>query len=219
MVASGKEGQPGGSRTKGGGVVTAFDNIETCRAQLARVSLFAGAWGLGYALYRGYYALGGTAGLPGTLAQPGLFRFINVAATVILLAAAVLPVALLPLWSRRAARPVLLGLCWAVAVGCVMHALIDEAQRVLSLAGLLRIDYPASVWASVDRRAADVQDMVFNEPWFLLEGLAWGALGWLGLGPGRARRWWVASALVAVAILTAVGLLSATGVIGKVVIG
>jgi hypothetical protein len=128
-------------------------------------------------------------------------------------------VALLPLWPRRTARPVLLGLCWMVAVGCVMHALIDEAQRVLSLAGLLRIDYPATVWASVDRRAADVQDMIFNEPWFLLEGLAWGAMGWLGLGRGRRRRWWVASAVAAVVALTAVGLLSATGVIGKVVIG
>lgn len=195
------------------------EDIESCRAPLVRVSLLAGGWGLGYALYRGYYALGGTAGLPGTLAQPGLFRFINAVAAVILLVAAVLPVALLPLWSRRAARPVLLGLCWAVAVGCVMHALIDEAQRALSLAGLLRIDYPATVWASVDRRAADIQDMVWNEPWFLLEGLAWGALGWLGLGPGRRRRWWVASAVAAVAILTAVGLLSATGVIGKVVVG
>jgi hypothetical protein len=100
-----------------------------------------------------------------------------------------------------------------------MHALINMTLRVLSLAGLLQIDYPASVWVSVDHRVADIQDLVFNEPWFLLEGLAWGALAWIGLGPGRPRRWWVGSAIAAVAALTVNGILAGTGVIGKVVIG
>jgi hypothetical protein len=78
---------------------------------------------------------------------------------------------------------VLLAVCWLVAVGCSMHALIDIVQRVLSLAGLLRIEYPSSVWASIDRHAADLQDLFFNEPWFLIEGLGFGALGWIALGP------------------------------------
>jgi hypothetical protein len=46
-------------------------------------------------------------------------------------------------------------------VGCSMHALIDIIERVLSLAGLLRIEYPSTVWASIDRRAADLQDLFF----------------------------------------------------------
>src|SRR5688500_9857382 len=66
----------------------------------------------------------------------------------------------------------LLAVCWVIAVGCIMHALIDSIERILSLAGLLTIEYPAAVWASIDRRAADLQDLFFNEPWFLLEGLA-----------------------------------------------
>jgi hypothetical protein len=41
---------------------------------------------------------------------------------------------------------------------------------MLSLAGLLRIEYSPTVWASIDRRAADLQDLFFNEPWFLVEG-------------------------------------------------
>ncbi len=38
-------------------------------------------------------------------------------------------------WRRPRLRRVLLVLCWVLAVGCVTHALIEDAQRVLSLAG------------------------------------------------------------------------------------
>jgi len=113
---------------------------------------------------------------------------------------------------------VLLAICWLVAVGCTMHALIDSMERVLSLAGLLRIEYP-TMWASIDRRAADLQDLFFNEPWFLLEGLGFGAIGWIALGPGSRRRWSVGSSIAATSVLTVIGMLSATGVIGKVIIG
>jgi hypothetical protein len=163
-------------------------------------------------------ALGGTVLLPGTLADPIQFRLINAAAVAILTIAALLPIAMLPLWRRQRARPVLLAVCWLVAVGCAMHALIDSIERVLSLAGLLRIEYP-TMWASIDRRAADLQDLFFNEPWFLLEGLGFGAIGWIALGPGSRRRWWVGSAIAATSVLTVIGMLSATGVIGKVIIG
>jgi len=186
---------------------------------LKPVSVAVAVWSLGYTLYRSYYALGGTLLLPGTPADPAQFRLINAAAVVILAIAAVLPIAMLPLWQRPRARPVLLAVCWVIAVGCIMHALIDSIERVLSLAGLLIIEYPATVWASIDHRAADLQDLFFNELWFLLEGLGFGALGWIALGPGSRRRWWVGSASAAILVLTVIGLLSATGVIGKVIIG
>jgi hypothetical protein len=141
---------------------------------LAPVSVALGAWGLAYALYRGYYAVGGTLLLPGRPADPAQFRLINAVAAVILVIAAALPIAVLPLWRIPRARWVLLAVCWAVAVGCCTHALINSIQRVLSLAGLLRIEYPPMVWAWIDRRAADLQDLFFNEPWFLAEGLGFG---------------------------------------------
>lgn len=189
------------------------------RRALTPVSVAAGIWGLCYAAYRGYYAAGGTAFLPGTIrpGSEGQFQLINLVAVGLLVVAAMLPVAVLPLWARRGPRLVLLALCWVVAVGCCMHALIDMAQRVLSLAGLMHIHYPP-MWATIDRRAADLQDLLFNEPWFLLEGLAFGALGWIALGPGLRRRRWAGSALAATCALTLVGLLSAAGVIGKVIV-
>ncbi len=188
-------------------------------SRLVVTSVAVAGWGLCYAIYRGYYAAGGTAFLPGKLADPSEFRTINAAAVVILLVAAVLPLVALPLWSRLWARRVLLAVCWVVAVGCVMHALIDAVQRVLSLAGLLDVHYPASVWASIDTRAADLQDLFFNEPWFMLEGLGFAALAWIVLGPGPVRRKWIGSAVAATAALTALGLLSATGVIGRTIVG
>jgi hypothetical protein len=164
--------------------------------------------------------VGGTWLLPGTIrpGSEGQFQLISLAAAIIIGIAAVLPVAVLPLWSRRWPRLVLLTLCWVVAVGCCAHAVIDMTQRVLSLAGLVSIQYP-QLWASVDRHAADLQDLFGNEPWFLLEGLAFGALGWTGLNRGPSRRWWVASAVTAIGALTLIGLLSATGVIGRTTVG
>jgi hypothetical protein len=163
--------------------------------------------------------VGGTVLLPGTPVAHGPFQMINAVAAVVIGVAAVLPIAALPLWSRRPVRRVLLVVCWAVAVGCCTHALVASTERVLSLAGWLQIDYPAPVWVSVDRRAADLQDLFLNEPWFLVEGLVYGLLGWVALNTDRQRRRWIGSAVAAIMALSAVGLLSATGVIGKVIIG
>ena len=66
---------------------------------------------------------------------------------------------------------------------------------------------------------ADIQDLVFNETWFIGEGLLWAGIAWTAIGPAPLRRWWMVSAAVAVLGLTAIGLLSAFGAIGKVVIG
>jgi hypothetical protein len=41
----------------------------------------------------------------------------------------------------------------------------------------------------------------------------------MGLTTDRARRWWLLSALIAIALLTVNGLLTSTGVLGKVIIG
>jgi hypothetical protein len=112
---------------------------------------------------------------------------------------------------------VLLTLCWTVAVGCSMHAIVDMIQRVLSLAGVVHVAYPA-LWATVNRREADLQDLFGNEPWFLIEGLAFGALGWIALGAGRVRRWWTICAVAATTMLTVLGMLTATGVVGKAIV-
>ncbi len=42
-----------------------------------------------------------------------------------------------------------------------------------------------------------------------------GALAWISLGRSPTGRWWADTAVAAVAVLTAVGMLSAFGVIGR----
>jgi hypothetical protein len=189
------------------------------RRKLIVVSLVTSACALGYAAYRGYYAAGGTAGMIGVPRSESEFQLLNLIAVAVLLVAALLPIAALPLWSRPRPRRILLAVCWVVAVGCVMHALIDDVQRVVSLAGGREISYPAGQWTSIDRRTADVQDLAFNEVFFLGEGLLWAVLAWIGLDNAAGRRRWVGMAVVAIAALTAIGLLSAFGVIGRVIVG
>ena len=185
---------------------------------LLLVSRLAAVWAFGYGLYRWYYALGGTFGMLGTPVSLEQFARINAIAGVLLFVAALLPIVLASVWSRRRTRPVLLALCWVIAVGCASHALIGIVQRVSSLTGALTIDY--RFWQTIDRKRADLQALFFNEPWFLGEGLLWAAIAWAGaLRVSPRRLWWVGSAVAATAAATAMGLLSAFGVIGKVIAG
>ena len=193
---------------------------ETTRRRTVRLSATAAIWALCYAAYRGYYAAGGTYGLAGVIrpGSEGEFRLINLAGAVVIAAIALFPVAALPLWSRRRGRSVLLAVCWLLAVGLTMHALVDMVERMLSLAGAVDIEYP-SLWASVDRRADDLHDLLGNEPWFLSQGLLLGALAWIQLGPGRGRRRWVVTAGAATAALTLLGIVTMTGGVGRVIVG
>ena len=186
--------------------------------RLRRLSLVAAGWALLYGLYRAYYALGGTVGMVGEVRSEALWRQINLVGALLLFGAAILPLAVVQLWNRPHPRRILLAVAWIIAVGCVMHGLIDDVQRILSLAGLLDIRYP-DLWLSRDNRAADIQDLLFNETWFIVEGLLWAAIAWTVLGGSKTRRWWTGTAVVAVAALTVAGLLSAFGIIGRLVVG
>jgi hypothetical protein len=185
------------------------------------LSLVASGLGVAYAIYRGYYALGGTAGMFGVPESQAQWRFLNGFAAVLLLVGAAVPIVALPLWDRRVARPVLLTLFTVAAVGLLMHGLIDETQRILHLAGLadrFHIEVRLAGLRAVDIRASDLQDILLNEPWFLAEGLVCGAIVWAVLRGRAVRRWWLAGAALATAVCTAFGLLSVTGVIGRTVV-
>ena len=183
-----------------------------------RASRLAAVWSLGYGLYRSYYALGGTIGMLGTPVSLAQWRWINAIGAAMVSITAVLAIILVNAWAYRRARPFLLVLCWIITVACVSHALIDIVQRIASLSGALTISYP--FWHTIDRRAADLQDLFFNEPWFLIEGLLWAAIAWTGaLRESPRRLWWVGSAVAAMVASTKVGLLSAFGVIGRMIVG
>jgi hypothetical protein len=171
-------------------------------------------WALGYAAYRGYYALGGDAGMIGVPRSDSEFRAVNAVGAGIVLLGALLPpvlVAVEPL------RPVASVLGWVVGVGCTMHATVDSTLRILSLTGVHPTELPSDFWASFDRRTADLQDLFVNEPWFLVEGLLWIALGLASTREPR-RRPWLLAAAGACLLLTVVGVLSGLDVIGSVTV-
>lgn len=80
------------------------------------------------------------------------------------------------------------------------------------------LQHHPAFWATVNRHTADIQDLLFNETWFLAEGLLWGILALIGLGRSPARRWWTGTALAPIAVVPSIGLLSAFDVAGKIVI-
>jgi len=171
----------------------------------------ASGWALLYAGYRSYYAFGGTAGLIGRPVSESRLQAINAVGAAIILVAAAVPWLVLRSGRFRRITP---ALGWIVAVGCCMHALVDATLRVLSLTGVHPTELPSSVWASYDRRSADLQDLFLNEPWFLVQGVLWAALT-LSVVRRARRRAWLVSAVLATAALTVVGVLSGLDVLGS----
>ena len=185
---------------------------------VTRASRLAALWSLGYGLYRAYYALGGTAGMPGVPLSQAEWVRINSVAAVLLFTTAVLALGSPRAWTRPWGRRMLLVFCWIVTVACVGHALINIVERIASLNGAVTISYP--FWQSIDRRQADLQDLFFNEPWFFIEGILWARIAWVAQVQKSPRRvWWVGSLVVAIVAATTFGVLVVFGVIERVIAG
>jgi hypothetical protein len=176
------------------------------------VAVALAVWAAGYAAYRFYYALGGQLGMIGRPAPALHFRRDNLVGGAIILLAALLPLIAVSAWRHQPVRHLVAIVGWVAAVGCCMHAVTLEILRVLSLTGVHPTHYPAGVWLSIDRRAADLQDASFNEPWFFVEGCLWALLAVAALRPSSRRRW-QRSAVVACGLLAVVGVLSGLGTV------
>jgi hypothetical protein len=180
-----------------------------------RISTALALWAFGYACYRTYYAAGGTFGMPGQPVSTAQFRTVNAVGAAIVLVAAVAPRVTVHL---RVLAPLVRILAWLVAVGCSMHALVDGTLRIFSVTGVHPTQLPASFWRSFDRHVADLQDLLLNEPWFLVEGVLWAAFGLAFVDITR-RRLWLASVVLGCLLLTVLGVLSGLGVIGSFHLG
>ena len=174
-----------------------------------RAALAVAFWSFTYAGYRAYYAAGGQVGMVGQAVSSEQFRALNAFGAAIIAFAGLVPLAALRV---RSIRPILPTLCWIAAVGCCMHALVDVTLRLFSVTGVHPTELPSSVWLSYDRRAADLQDLLLNEPWFFVEGLLWATLGAALVQPSR-RRTWLTAVAVACLLLAAIGVASGLGII------
>jgi hypothetical protein len=179
------------------------------------IGVILALWSFAYAGYRAYYAAGGTFGMIGEPVSAAQFRVINAFGSVeVALFGGVLPLVALRVRPLRQALP---ALGWIGGVGCCMHALVDVTLRLFSVTGVHPTQLPASAWRSFDRRAADLQDLLLNEPWFFVAGLLWAALGLVSVRAVR-RRAWAVSAVAGCLLLTVIGILSGLDVIGSFVL-
>jgi hypothetical protein len=177
-----------------------------------RVAVALAVWAAWYAAYRFYYAFGGHLGMIGDPAPAAHFGRDNFVGGAIILLAALLPSIAVSAWRHRPVRRVVAVVGWIAAVGCCMHGLTLVTLRVLSLTGVHPTHYPPGLWLSIDHRKADLQDLLFNEPWFFIEGCLWALFALTALQPSSRQRW-RRSAVVACAFAAAVGLLSGLGAI------
>jgi hypothetical protein len=177
-----------------------------------RVAVALAVWAAWYAAYRFYYGFGGHVGMIGRPAPAVHFRRDNLIGGGIILVAALLPLVAVRAWHLRPVRRLLSVVGWIAAVGCCMHALTLMTLRMLSLTGVHPTHIPSGLWLSYDRRAADLQDLFFNEPWFLIEGCLWALFVLSALRPS-AKPKWRRSAVVGCALAVVVGLLSGLGAI------
>lgn len=175
-------------------------------------------WAAWYAAYRFYYAFDGRLGMIGEPRSPTQFREINLLGGAIILIAALLPPIAAAVWRRRWVRNLVVVGGWLALVGCCTHAVTDEVLRLFSLTGLHPTEFPPRFWLSVDRHRADLQDVLLNEPWFLIEGGLWGLFA-LAAVPPSARSGWLRSAALTCALASVVGVMNGLGAIPRFHIG
>ena len=187
-------------------------------AEGGRRAVWLALWAAWYAAYRFYYAFGGQIGMVGRPAPAAHFRDDNLVGAAIILSAGLVPLA--AAWGRghRSIRGLVITVGWVATVGSCMHGLTLEILRILSLSGLHSTHYPPGLWVSLDRHQADLQDALFNEPWFLITGLLYARFTLTALKP-TSRPLWQRSAAIATLLSLVVGVLSGLGAIPTLRVG
>ena len=183
-----------------------------------RRAIVLALWAAWYAAYRFYYAFGGQTGMVGRPATAAHFRDDNLVGAIIILTAGLLALAAAWGWRHRTIRGLVKTVGWVATVGSCMHALTLEILRMLSLSGLHPTHYPPGLWVSLDRRQADLQDALFNEPWFFITGLLCARFALTALKPAS-RPLWRRSATIAILLALVVGVLSGVGAIPTLRVG
>lgn len=149
-------------------------------------------WSIAYMLPHLYWALGGTLGLsmlkPSVLELPQ-WQMINWVAAVFLTAAGFLGLALIYLKKRSFLSWLLLTIALAGCSLATSHGIYGIINRILQMAGVAGLE---SGPFNINEHAYVVWDLVLFEPWFLIEGILLGLVGWYDLNKPRHRQIWLA---------------------------
>jgi hypothetical protein len=148
-------------------------------------------WSIAYMLPHLYWARGGTIGLsllkPSVLALPQ-WQIINWVASVILTAAGLLGIAFIRIKTRDFLSWSLLAIALAGCALATSHGIYGIVYRVLQIAGLIQVE---SGPFNIEEHTFVLWDLVLFEPWFVIEGILLGSLGWHYLNSPRQQRIWL----------------------------
>jgi hypothetical protein len=137
-----------------------------------------------------YWALGGKLGLsllkPSVLELPQ-WELINWVASVFLTAAGFLGIAFVYLRKRGFLSWLLLVIALAGCSLAASHGIYGIINRILQIAGVAELE---SGPFNVNEHAYVVWDLILFEPWFMIEGILLGLVGWYYLDTPRHRRIW-----------------------------
>lgn len=163
-------------------------------------------WSVLYAVPHAYWALGGERGFsvlrPSAVALEE-WETINAVATAVLLLPVLVGFGLVRFPARPRIKVALLGAVLAGTSVSAAHGIYGIVYRILNLGGIVEIDGQP---ASVAEHPWVLWDLLVFEPWFLVEGVLFGLLGWAATTASQRHRWIVLS-LVGVSVATASGLL------------
>nr|WP_274520459.1 DUF3995 domain-containing protein [Paenibacillus beijingensis] len=155
-----------------------------------------------------YWALGGRMGevllKPHTI-QLIHFELINWIASVFLTFAGLIGLAFIYWNKSRVSSFILLFISLAGCSLSTSHGIYGIIYRVLQIRGAVALE-SGSFYSHED--AYVLWDLVLFEPWFLIEGILLGILGWCFLKKARNRKIWLAACIFG----TILGLI--TGIMG-----
>jgi hypothetical protein len=165
-------------------------------------------WSIVYMLPHLYWALGGKMG--GSLLKPNTiqsihFDLINWIASVFLTVAGLIGLAFIYRSKGRVSRYMLLFIAWAGCSLAASHGIYGIVYRVLQISGVVELETGSF---DIHEDAFVLWDLVLFEPWFLIEGILFGIVGYCFLKNARSRKFWLAACMIG----TIVGLV--TGIMG-----
>ncbi|WP_312471456.1 DUF3995 domain-containing protein [Neobacillus sp.] len=152
-------------------------------------------WSIVYMFPHLYWALGGKMGegiLKPNIVQSIHFELINWIASVFLTVAGLIGLAFI-YWNKgRVSRYMLLFISWAGCSLSASHGIYGIVYRILQIRWVVGLE---SGSFHFHEDAYVLWDLVLFEPWFLIEGILLGIVGWCFLNKARSRKIWLAACI------------------------
>lgn len=148
-------------------------------------------WSLAYMLPHLYWALGGTMGfsmLKQSATEFPEWQLVNWVASVILTAAGFLGLAFIYLKKRRVLSWLLLTISLTGCSIATSHGIYGIIYRILQMAGVVELK---SGPFNLNEHVYVLWDLILFEPWFMIEGILLGIVGWFYLNKPRSRKIWL----------------------------